>query len=332
MQSAVEAVCTQNIDLTAFPALLRFAQFEKLDDAVKWLKDFSEVRRQHCKPCVKARRKCILHNGSSVCCRPCFTLETKEECTHQTEMVQRDHSAAVSCHPYSEASEQGLTTVPDLFEWKSKRDHRKPKKALRNSISCGAEYVHDEKEDTDEGGRLSHVNADDAADHSDQVDNANATTTQPGVATEAKGTQRGGGVTPVTQSSAQVAPSVVARRKGRKVTKAATGLKISSRKETTDGDTAILKDIPSLLRHLVQSGDRTLQNSDDLLRLKRRRYQLSSDSESEDKDKRPRTDVPAAARQSDFTPHTGLHKNDVAGPSRPAVRKDAVAEPPRRAP
>ncbi|RDX47791.1 hypothetical protein OH76DRAFT_1419427 [Lentinus brumalis] len=107
-------------------------------------------------------------------------------------------------------------------------------------------------------------------------------------------------------------------------------------KKTTDENTAILGDICTLLEHLVKTND-------ELLHLKRRRYELSSDSssESDSKAKRPRTDDAAAAapagpsnvataRPANVSSQTVVQANPVSRRSRPAGQENAAAGPSSR--
>ncbi len=84
LEAAVQAAYAANIDLTIIPALLRLKQFKGgMEEALKWLRDFTSVREDDCIPCVEAGRECTRHNGSSIRCLACYVTDAPA-CTHQT--------------------------------------------------------------------------------------------------------------------------------------------------------------------------------------------------------------------------------------------------------
>ncbi|RDX47059.1 hypothetical protein OH76DRAFT_1485111 [Lentinus brumalis] len=299
LQPAVEEAYRQGIKLTVFPGLLKRSQFATTQDAVQYLKDCSEVRRGE--PCVLAKRQCIIHNGSSIRCLHCFVLETKLPCTHQTKMEKKGHASTPQCHHYKEGLEHKLITVPDSLTWESKRDQKKLKKALRDSSGRVAD---EPSAPTDEKGKQREDTHAAVAEWAVQVDNASSNHS---------------GEEDVNQLAEDESPVVTkGKGKGKAKAKAKKASKASPQKKTKDGDTAILEDVRSLLQHLVKTSDEMLQNSSDLLKLKRRRYELSSDSDSESEAKRPRTDGTPTAGASNIASRGAVPENAVAGPSRNA--------------
>ncbi len=84
LELVIQAAYAANIDLTVIPALLNLKKFKGgMEEALKWLTDFTTVHKDDCIPCVEAGRDCTRHNGSSIRCLACYVTDAPA-CTHQT--------------------------------------------------------------------------------------------------------------------------------------------------------------------------------------------------------------------------------------------------------
>ncbi|TFK77751.1 hypothetical protein K466DRAFT_571280 [Polyporus arcularius HHB13444] len=297
LEAAVQEAYAQNIDLTVIPALLRYDSFTDMAAILKWLKDYSEVRSEDCQPCVTAGRECIRHNGSSIRCLACYITDARE-CSHQTiltctaEMVQRGHASTPPCMGNREADKEGLTPVPSALQWKPKREQVALKNAIRGNGLTNTGALPDVAATTADETRTS----DDEEEQVDELADDHSDVEGPVVL--GKGKQRAARRSSAARSAPSNPRTAGANGQARKRDN-------TSRKRKATGDSATLLDIKALLERVVKTNDELLQfrrelcaasdesedvavsllrqiveSSNDLLALKRRRYNLSPDTES----------------------------------------------------
>ncbi len=207
-------------------------------------------------------------------------------------MVQRGHASTPPCMGNREADKEGLTPVPSALQWKPKREQVALKNAIRGNGLTNTGALPDVAATTADETRTS----DDEEEQVDELADDHSDVEGPVVL--GKGKQRAARRSSAARSAPSNPRTAGANGQGRKRDN-------TSWKRKATGDSATLLDIKALLERVVKTNDELLQfrrelcaasdesedvavsllrqiveSSNDLLALKRRRYNLSPDTES----------------------------------------------------